>query len=410
MNAGTCADNAPFSCLAYDRTSFRRGTPICACSSFHGAAGSWRSSGTAQADADLVIYFGLRAALACGARYRELRAIFPNAHILGCSTGGQIRNDDVFDDEIAAVAFCFDKHAAEARPRADAPPRDSTLCGTAIGQALAADDLAGIFVLSDGLNVNGSALVAGITGASATGIPFTGGLAGDGAQFEETLVGGDGAPRRGRVAAVGFYGNASASATAAPAAGMCSARAAASQGQTATSCYELDGEPALDLYERYLGEEDAKGLPGTALLFPLQIYDPRAARRAIVRTILAVDRDARSMTFAGDVPEGWVAQLMRGNFDRLSAGAADAARQAHRGIGEAARRRRCDPGELHRPPPPDGPAHCATKSRRRAPNSARKFPRLGFYSYGEISPHARVRRLRIAQPDHDGHRHPRGRR
>ena len=47
--------------------------------------------------------------------------------------------------------------------------------------------------------------------------------------------------------------------------------------------------------------------------------------------MLAVDRDARSMTFAGDVPEGWVAQLMRGNFDRLAAGAADAARQARIG-------------------------------------------------------------------------------
>ena len=37
------------------------------------------------------------------------------------------------------------------------------------------------------------------------------------------------------------------------------------------------------------------------------------------------------MTFAGDVPEGWVAQLMRGNFDRLAAGAAEAARQARSG-------------------------------------------------------------------------------
>ena len=38
------------------------------------AAGGWRSSGAAQTDADLVLYFGLRSALADGARYRELRA------------------------------------------------------------------------------------------------------------------------------------------------------------------------------------------------------------------------------------------------------------------------------------------------------------------------------------------------
>ena len=50
--------------------------------------------------------------------------------------------------------------------------------------------------------------------------------------------------------------------------------------------------------------------------------------------MLAVDREKRTMTFAGDVPEGWTAQLMRGNFDRLCAGAAEAARQAQPGIGD----------------------------------------------------------------------------
>ena len=57
--------------------------------------------------ADLVVYFGAREALSCGARYRELRAMFPAAHILGCSTGGQIRDVDVSDDEIAALALRF---------------------------------------------------------------------------------------------------------------------------------------------------------------------------------------------------------------------------------------------------------------------------------------------------------------
>src|ERR1700728_5062864 len=95
---------------------------------------------------------------------------------------------------------------------------------------------------------------------------------------------------------------------------------------------ELDGEPALDLYERYLGEDDAKDLPGSALLFPLRIFDPERPDHDIVRTILAVDHEARSMTFAGDVPEGWTAHLMRGNFHRLAAGAAVAARQARAGL------------------------------------------------------------------------------
>ena len=58
--------------------------------------------------APLVLYFGTREALASGVRYDELRGMFPKAHILGCSTGGQISNNDVNDDEVVAAAIDFD--------------------------------------------------------------------------------------------------------------------------------------------------------------------------------------------------------------------------------------------------------------------------------------------------------------
>jgi len=350
------------------------------------AAHGWRAPGANYADADLVLYFGLRSALADGARTQELRAMFANAHIVGCSTGGQIRNDDV-DDEIAAVALRFDRTLIELACEAVPTPLHSRACGEAIGQALDADDLAGIFVLSDGLNVNGSELVAGVTGVIGPTIPLTGGLAGDGAKFEETLVGADDTPKRGQVAAVGFYGSSIRI-------GHGSAGGWDEFGprrritrSTGNVLYELDGKPALDLYERYLGEEDARGLPGTALLFPLLIRDPVQPDQDVVRTVLAIDRTARSMTFAGDVPEGWVAQLMRGNFDRLAAGAAVAARQARSGLGDSSDQ--------------NGVAVLVSCIGRRLLMGQRivdeveaagaqlgaKIPRLGFYSYGEISPH-----------------------
>src|SRR5712671_3485773 len=297
-------------------------------------SGGWQSSERSR-EADLVLFFGTRQALACGSRYRELQTMYPRAHLLGCSTGGQIRNDDVTDDEIAAAALRFEATGLRMACEPAPTPEQSRACGEAIGRALAADDLAGIFILSDGLNVNGSELVAGVTGVIGPKIPLTGGLAGDGAKFEETLVGADGAPRSGQVAAVGFYGPSIRI-------GHGSAGGWDEFGprrritrSTGNVLYELDGRPALDLYERYLGEEDARGLPGTALLFPLLIRDPVQPDQDVVRTVLAVDRAARSMTFAGDIPEGWVAQLMRGNFDRLAAGAAVAARQARSGLGPA---------------------------------------------------------------------------
>jgi hypothetical protein len=342
----------------------------------------------AAGDSDLVLYFGSREALGCGARYRELREMFPRAHLLGCSTGGQIRNRDVTDDEIVAATLRFAATPLRlACEQVDAPDA-SQACGAAIGRTLAAPDLAGVFVLSDGLNVNGSQLVAGIVSVVGQGVPVTGGLAGDGARFEATLVGADCAPRSHAVAAVGFYGKAIRI-------GHGSAggwdefgprrQITKSRGNV---LLELDGKPALDLYERYLGEDDVKGLPGTALLFPLRIRDPERPDHDIVRTVLAVDREARSMTFAGDMPQGWVGQLMRGNFDRLSAGAGAAAQQACSQLGKTGQRaelavlvscigRRLLMGQ-----------HSVDEIEAAGAEIGASVPRLGFYSYGEISPHS----------------------
>lgn len=49
-----------------------------------------------------------------------------------------------------------------------------------------------------------------------------------------------------------------------------------------------------------------------------------------MRTILNVDESEQSLTFAGDVPEGSLARLMRANFDRLVTAAGDAASLALR--------------------------------------------------------------------------------
>jgi hypothetical protein len=340
-----------------------------------------------QAEPDLIIYFGSRASLASGAAFEQLKATCPGAMVLGCTTGGQIHEHDAVDDEISGVAIHFDQTGIRLVSEMVGSSANSRSCGRAIGERLLAPDLAGIFILSDGLNVNGSELVAGITEIIGRHIPLTGGLAGDGSQFEETLVGANCAPRSRMVAGVGFYGDAIRIGH-----GSAGGWDVFGPWRTVTRSrgnvlFELDGEPALDLYERYLGDE-AEGLPGAGLLFPLQIQNPDHADHRIVRTILAVDHDTRSLTFAGDVPEGWSAQLMLGNFEHLSRGAADAARQATEGLAD---------GQAS-----NGVALLVSCIGRRLLMGQRvseeieaagavlgtQFARLGFYSYGEISPHA----------------------
>ncbi len=337
----------------------------------------------------LIFYFGTREVLAGGARYRELREMFPAAHIVGCSTGGQINDNDVSDEGIAAAAISF--HATKLRlVRKDiSDASQSWICGETIGRALSENDLAGVFVLSDGLNVNGSELVNGMVSAIGPRVPLTGGLAGDGADFAETLVGGDCAPRSRVVVAVGFYGEAiKIGHGSAGGWDLFGPRRQVTR-SAGNVLFELDGEPALDLYERYLGPEDSKGLPGSALLFPIQVHDAERPDSAVVRTVLAVDHQSRSMTFAGDVPQGWTAQLMRGNFDRLAEGAADAARQARAGLNVAEEEHRfsilvsCIGRRLLMG------QRTSDETEAAAAELGSHTLRLGFYSYGEISPHAK---------------------
>jgi hypothetical protein len=94
------------------------------------------------------------------------------------------------------------------------------------------------------------------------------------------------------------------------------------------------------------------------LRVPLTIRTERQ-HRAVVRTILAIDEAADCMTFAGDIPEGCHARLMKANFDRLVDGAIGAAKISHEAVGG-----RADFALL---------ISCVGR-------------KAGFYSYGEISP------------------------
>jgi hypothetical protein len=173
------------------------------------------------------------------------------------------------------------------------------------------------------LHVNGSELVRGITGALPHAVTVTGGLSGDGSDFARTCVALDRVEEGHRVVAVGFYGDGLQIGFGSfggwdpfgPERVVTRSRGAI--------LYELDGEPALQLYRRYLGDEAAQ-LPASGLRFPLAIRD--GAGKPVVRTILAIDEQEQSLTFAGDVPEGVLGRLMHANFDRLVEGAAGAAR------------------------------------------------------------------------------------
>jgi len=90
--------------------------------------------------------------------------------------------------------------------------------------------------------------------------------------------------------------------------------------------YELDGQPALDLYKTYLGDK-ARDLPGAALLYPLNVTS-EDEDQSIVRSILNINEAENAVILAGDIKENSKVQLMMTNVDHIANASERAAKQA----------------------------------------------------------------------------------
>ncbi len=275
----------------------------------------------------LVFAFGSREVMENESLINELLAFYPKGDVIMNSTSGEILGDSVYDDSLVVTAIHFEKTTYEVFSVDIKENAQSSACGEKIAAALAKDGLKHVLVISDGGLVNGSELSKSLNDHLPEGVTTTGGLAGDAARFEKTYVGWNGAPRQGQILGVGLYGEAIE-------VGYGSVggwdpfgtrrKVTKSDGNV---LYELDGKSALELYKLYLGDM-AKELPGAALRFPLSLSTGED-EKSLVRTILSIDEESQSMTFAGDVPEGATVQLMKANFDKLIDGAYEAAESGY---------------------------------------------------------------------------------
>jgi hypothetical protein len=332
--------------------------------------------------AQLILLFGSTSILKEGKYLGEIKNAYPEGLLLGCSTAGEICGTQVTDDSLVATAVHFECTQIQGTRIKLNEMGSSFEAGKGLADALDKQGLVHVFVLSQGVEINGSDLVKGLKEHLPREVTVTGGLSGDGNRFEETLVLCDGPPESGVVAALGLYGE-----------GLMVGYGSMggwdpfgpdrlitrSKGNV---LYELDGKSALELYKKYLGDH-AEGLPATGLLFPLSIRRKEGESR-VVRTILGISEEEQNMTFAGDVPEGDYARLMKANFDRLIDGAVGAAKVSYEAVGSSS---------------PDLAVliSCVGRKmvlRQRVEEEVEGVHEVfgdgtiltGFYSYGEISP------------------------
>lgn len=316
---------------------------------------------------------------------QELKKHYPHSHIIGCSSAGEIFGPSISDKSITVAVCKFEKTQLKTTMHKIDSTEDSYQAGANIAGELKGDDLAGIFILSDGLKINGSELVRGLNSINQKNVVITGGLAGDGKAFKQTWTIYNGEVVPGKIVAVGIYGKDVRIGHGSRGGWDIFGPERRITRSKENILYELDNKPALALYKEYLGEK-ANGLPATGLLYPLAIRKDMHDQKQLVRTILGVDEKNQSLTFAGDVPQGYYAQLMRANFDRIINGADEAGRLTLKSM----------------PAMNDSPLlliaiSCVgrrlllgERTEEETESTLELFPngthQVGFYSYGEISP------------------------
>lgn len=352
--------------------------------------GRWNPPLIPNSDANLILSFASRTIVEDEHPDKDLGNAFPGAERIGCTTSGGICNDEVYDDTMLVNVIQF--KSSQIKVVSDNQESgDAVRLGASLAKQLPQTGLRFVLALCDGQLINGSAFIEGILPHLPQGVMLSGGLAGDDERFVKTLTWHNSTISQGKAVLCGFYGD----------------KLKISHGSWGgwspfgpereitksdkNVLYELDQQPALSLYKRYLGDF-AQQLPGSAFRFPLCVT-PQGDHDITVRTPLAFDDTRQSMTFAGDLPEGGTARLMKASLEALIDGATVSAEHAMKNLS------------------PERPAFALLIScvGRRIMLGQRIFeelesvveaigkncPASGFYSYGEISPSMETSQIRL---------------
>ena len=318
----------------------------------------------------------------------RIRALIPQAQWVGCSTAGEISGQGVYDGSIVLTALQFDQPAFRVASVELADMADSLAAGQRLAARLAHPDLRHVLVLGQGADINGSALVDGLTGTLGSAVVVSGGLAGDGGRFTGARVWGPDGISATSVVGIGFDGPGWHISHGSMGGWQRFGPVRTVTRSEGNVLYELGGERALDIYKRYLGDYAAQ-LPASGLLFPWSVLGSDAQAEGITRTLLGISEADGSLIMAGDIPQGGKLQLMHASVDAL----VDAAEQA----AETAAHTAANPPST----PDQALALLVSCVGRKLVMGARVDEEVeavgqmlgqhttlaGFYSNGEISPH-----------------------
>ena len=304
--------------------------------------------------------------------------------IIGCTTSGEISSEGLSVNSAVLAGIASDTVRFEMVTIQDLG-KESQAAGRQLARSFSSPPKL-LQIFSDGLTGNGCAILKGIAEVFGNTVPVNGGAAGDNGDFQQTFQFGAGRIYSDALCGIGIYGDLQVGT------GVRSGWAPIGLSKQVTRArgkvvYELNGEPALNVFERFLGQH-AQKLPAIGVEYPLGFIKPSAAAgqedEYLLRATMSVDRKERSITFAGEIPEGAMVNMTCGDRNSILEAAEIAAAQALEAMDEAtpkiifcyscmARKivlGRSTQQEINRIRDRFGP----------------QVPMIGFYSYGEFCP------------------------
>jgi len=256
----------------------------------------------------------------------RLQSLLEGIPCAGCSTAGEITKKGRFENTVVIQGLSWehsDSHAVVKVSPNRKPVSDLT-DAFALAQQLPKVGLKAVLVFAPSANADAPSIVHGIKRAVGENVVVSGGLAGDGAQFESSAVYANGVLHSDGLVIVGIYGEAMSMVH-----GSAGGWRAFGGERTITSARNnwvdtIDNRPALEVYKEALGE-NAQYLPDNGLKFPFGIMTDSCEKDGLIRAVLSIDEAAGAIELAGDIQDEKRIKFMRATSAELVHGAQQAA-------------------------------------------------------------------------------------
>lgn len=331
-----------------------------------------------------------------------VRSVTKDALIVGASTAGEIVTAGPLRKHSVAVMLVSSdtvRFAAAADTTIALNARTAGAAAARVVKQRLGESLKALLMFPDVLTGNGAEIVRGVLDAVGPHFPVMGGAAGDDFQFAKTYQYLDGDALSGAIVALGLAGDVKIGVGVKHGWIPVGKPLFVTRSEGAV-LHELDGKPAISIYEEYFGEEEAKRLKEETLA-KLAVTYPLGMRlegsdEMLIRDPLSVDAHG-SITCAAEIPEGSEIQLMVGSREEAVQVAREAASFALQQIADSK-------------PKAVVIFNCIARSKLFGERSGEEItaiqevvgpdvPLIGFYTYGEQAPlGGEVRNLERCNP------------